>query len=229
MGRCQILGFTEKNKKTFKATGIRSATFSIPAGVARDGFNTCPGKGECAFGCYAQMGNYVSVLAKNFHHKGLELTKDSWFVGHIMDDLQKWALNREHEPHALRIHGAGDFYSEGYLKKWFMIADLFSNIHFYAYTKMIPLFRDKKLPKNFTVIFSYGGIWDDQINPSIDRHSAVFKSIETLKSQNYSDASNNDAIAFRGVNHRIGLIWHGNHVNKAWEKYPEKTKELKSG
>jgi hypothetical protein len=84
---------------------------------------------------------------------------------------------------------------------------------------MVPIFKDLtkqgKIPNNFTLIYSYGGLADSLIDPNTDRHSAVFDSIESLTMAGYSDTTENDLSAI-GENHRIGLVYHG-HKGKAWQ------------
>ena len=89
---------------------------------------------------------------------------------------------------------------------------------------MVSLFkrRSQDLPKNFTVIYSFGGTEDRLIDVEQDRHSLVFESVAQLKACGYSDASNQDDVAL-GSNPKIGLVYHGtkNIENTNWGKVPE--------
>jgi hypothetical protein len=117
---------------------------------------------------------------------------------------------KEGERVFIRIHDSGDFYSEPYARKWFAIAAANPRILFYAYTKMIPLFRRLAgdVPENLSLIFSEGGKADHLIDQSRDRHARVFFSADCLESSGYADASHDDAVAV-GQSHRIGLVYHG--------------------
>ncbi len=190
-----------------KRDGIYS--FGIPAYKSASGMLTCPAAKNCIIGCYAKNGTYNFPSVKNAQEKRLELTKDTeLFIAVIDMELRKRKVK------ILRIHDSGDFYSKAYLDAWLSIIELNPNIRFYAYTKMIPLFLNKKLPANFTVIYSEGGKFDAMIDVSKDRHSRVFSDISELKQAKYADTTTNDINAI-GDNKRIGLVYHG--VNsKAW-------------
>jgi len=149
---------------------------------------------------------YKAKLDRNY-----EYTKSPQFVpdmikeiGHIkrtMKDRQKWQ----------RIHAAGEFYDATYLLKWCAIMKALPHVNFYAYTKavsVVKFVRDRfGLPENFTVIFSYGGKEDHLIDPSVDRHSFVFKDDASFDA-GYANASDNDMVAVDPSNHRIGLRYH---------------------
>jgi hypothetical protein len=121
----------------------------------------------------------------------------------------------------IRIHDSGDFYSRNYAEKWFAIMRECPDVEFYAYTKMVPLFRLKSMreikPDNFTVIFSEGGKWDDMIRDH-DRHSRVFASEDELIAAGYDNASDDDTVAFRSESGKIGLVYHGAKSKQATTK-----------
>jgi hypothetical protein len=183
-----------------KRDGI--ASFSLPAG------KTCPGKGECAKGCYAMSGFFLMPSVKKAYEANWAATNSDTFVAEMVSEIiKKKAL-------VIRIHASGDFYSLIYLNKWLAIVQACPSVKFYAYTKMIPLFRGRPLPDNFTVIFSEGGKWDDQIDTASDRHARVFPTLAALKRAKYADVTTND-IRATGKNPRIGLVYHGSEL-KAW-------------
>jgi len=114
----------------------------------------------------------------------------------------------------LRLHDSGDFYSVDYLNKWIQIAKDNKNVIFYAYTKSIPFFKRSKemdttflLPKNLIIIFSEGSKKDNLINTDIDRHSRIFKDINSLLKAGYINASDNDLNAIT-ENKKVGLLLH---------------------
>lgn len=70
----------------------------------------------------------------------------------------------------MRVHVAGDFYSQAYFDAWMTVAAKTPHMKFYAYTKSIPFWinwinRNKKLPANFSLTASLGGKFDDLIRP----------------------------------------------------------------
>jgi len=216
-----------------KKSNKRTFNFAIPAFKDKDGRKTCPNAGVCAVGCYAQSGAYrfSNVLAA--HHRNLKCTESPHFVTLILNELSKKRVER------LRIHDSGDFYltdKDGklntnqrlntethYIDKWISIMLLAPTVQFYAYTKMVDVFKKYQragvLPKNFILIYSQGGTQDTLINTSIDRHSKVFETKAQLKREHYADASNQDDVALK-ANPRIGLIYHGTkkYTNTAWNR-----------
>lgn len=188
--------------------------FGIPAFKSKDGFSTCPKAGACAKGCYAMSGAYMfSNVARAFEWR-LEQTFKPEFINMVQLELNIKKVKY------LRIHDSGDFYSLEYLMKWIEIMHANPAITFYAYTKQVKMIKDIKLtlPKNFIVIFSFGGLEDNLINTEIDRHSLVFPSEYALKKAGYVNAANNDAIAFQSINPKIGLVFHHakNIENTSW-------------
>jgi hypothetical protein len=85
---------------------------------------------------------------------------------------------------------------------------------------MITLFQGRLLPKNFRVIFSYGGKQDALIDSKNHFHSLVFDSLEALTAAGYVDGSHDDMVAALGENKKIGLVYHGakNFENTLWGK-----------
>lgn len=208
----QLLTQNSKIKKSKK----RTFNFGIPAYQSTMGLKTCPNAGACAKGCYALAGAYrFSNVARTFEAR-LALTQSNAFIDAMLKEIDNKRAER------IRIHDSGDFYSEEYLHRWLKIIKARPNVEFYAYTKMVSMLKFHDLPKNFTVIFSFGGTQDKLIDVTKDRHSLVFESLEDLIRAGYSDASNQDDVAL-GVNPKIGLIYHGtkNIENTNWSKVPE--------
>lgn len=225
-----LLTRNSKIKKSEK----RTFNFGIPALKSSTGVFTCPNAGICANGCYAQSGAYLFSNVAQAFEKRLAITQTPAFERLILNELIKKRVER------LRIHDSGDFYLTDkngnisrirsanththYLDRWISIMLLAPKVEFYAYTKMVSLFKTYEkagaLPKNFTLIYSYGGKEDHLINPAIDRHSRVFKSVRELKALEYVDASKQDDIALES-NPRIGLVYHGNknYENTSWNKW----------
>lgn len=62
----------------------------------------------------------------------------------------------------VRIHVAGDFFSEAYMMAWIQVAKLHPSTHFYAYTKSLRIWarlRDR-FPPNLAITASRGGRYD---------------------------------------------------------------------
>lgn len=171
---------------------------------------TCPGAGKCAEFCYAQQGGYVFKASMVSHTRKLQA---------YLSDPHKWAEQMKKEIRALhksgklkafRIHDSGDFFGKVYLHNWLGVIRACPEVQFYCYTKMVPFFRGVDLPANLTVVFSYGGKWDDQINTQQDRHSKVFSSHKDMTEAGYVDATETDAPGADPAVLRVGLVYHGN-------------------
>ncbi len=206
-----------QNSKIKKMSGPKTFNWGIPAYMSTTGLKTCPNAAACAKGCYATMGAYkFSNVAKVFEAR-LKLSQSPNFARIISAEIKRRGVER------VRIHDSGDFYSPEYTERWLNIIRDNPTVQFYAYTKMVSFFKelaaDGLLPKNFTIIFSYGGTEDKLIDRAQDRHSRVFSSMETLLAAGYAYAGDDDAVAL-AANPRIGLVYHGTKSieNTDWAK-----------
>ncbi len=183
--------------------------WTLPALKAKTGLVVCPMAGECAKGCYAQSGAYLWGPVSKAHHRNLDLALSDEFIPSAIKELSRLAKNTKKRKMqlVLRIHDSGDFYNNVYWKKWRAIMGTCPDVLFYAYTKMVPMFQRVEIPGNFTVIFSEGGKADARIK-STDRHSRVFPDLESLEAAGYANAMDDDIVAM-GLNHKIGLVYHG--------------------
>lgn len=184
-------------------------SWGIPAYKSQTGLITCPGAKACIAGCYARNGRYVMSNVKKAQEERLALSLTDSFVDVITAEIKRRRVSK------LRVHDSGDFYSLEYLKKWIAIAEKNPETFFYAYTKMHPILKMVgELPGNFGIIKSFGGKWDDQINPETDRHSRVFETIQALAAAGYADVTEFDERAME-ANPKIGLVYHG-AKSKTW-------------
>lgn len=206
-----------RNSKIKKST-IRTFNFGIPAYQSSSGLKTCPNAGACAKGCYALAGAYrFSNVARAFEAR-LVATQLKSFSNKMIAAIKKVRAEQ------IRIHDSGDFYNEEYVNKWISVMQAMPQVKFYAYTKMVSLFKrldaEGKIPENFTVVYSYGGTEDKLIEPMSDRHSLVFDSIEQLKACGYADVTESDDAAADATVIKVGLVYHGtkNLNNTDWDK-----------
>lgn len=206
-----LLTRNSKIKKSEK----RTFNFGMPAYKSASGFITCPNAAACAEGCYALAGAYRFSNVERAFERRLEAAQSPDFIQLMLREIDVNKAER------IRIHDSADFFSQEYLYKWLTIMELRPNVEFYAYTKMVSMIKKltDKLPKNFTVIFSFGGTEDHLIDVNNDRHSLVFENVEQLKAAGYADASEQDDVAL-GANPKIGLVYHGtkNIENTNWQK-----------
>ena len=201
----QVLTQNDKMRKTSKETGTRIFNFGITAYKSHStGKITCPFAKDCIKFCYARKGSFIWTNTKKAYERRYLLTKDKdMFISKLVD-----AITRRKATH-IRIHDSGDFYNHTYINSWFHIMGLFPKVTFYAYTKSKSLFDTiENKPKNLILIYSLGSKNDKLIDPSKDRHSKIFNSLDELTASGYIDASKNDLIAINKENHKIGLVIH---------------------
>lgn len=220
----ELLTQNSKMKKSSQ-NGITNVNWTIPAFQSKTGLKTCPNAGQCAAGCYARMGTYQFGNVKVAHEVKLELTQSETFVPQMIAEIERWLKKRKVTHLKVRIHDAGDFYNETYLNKWLEIMNHFktnNNVSFYAYTKMVEMFRkyqnENLIPVSFRVIFSFGGKQDKLINIETDFHSKVFESVESLIEAGYQDGTEDDMVAAIGTSKKVGLAYHGakSYSNTKW-------------
>jgi hypothetical protein len=205
-----LLTANAKIRKSGKKHGISLYNFGIPAYKSQSGLITCPAAGSCAKGCYAQQGAYVFGNVKPVFEWRLQVTQSDEFVSLMQAELDaaKRKAAKRGQRVVIRIHDSGDFYSVPYLKRWLAIMDANKDVHFYAYTKQVRLFKRLETPANFRLIFSEGGLFDSEIDLN-RHHSRVFRTHAELHAAGYADASEDDLVAGLGDNPRIGLVYHG--------------------
>jgi hypothetical protein len=169
-------------------------------------FNTCPNAGICAAFCYAKNGTYNFSNVRKAHIEKLEL---------VLNEPIKWKFlmneelkKKKYIDKYIRIHDAGDFYNIEYALQWIDIANDNQQCIFYAYTKEVDMFKNKLntiIPKNFIVIYSFGGKQDYLIDKNKDRHSDVFYNYNEMIETGYNDIKDDDKQAAINVNFKVGL------------------------
>lgn len=168
-------------------------------------FNVCPNANVCGAFCYAKTGMFMFPNVKKSHLEKLELVlfnREQW-KQMVLDELKL----EKYIGKFIRIHDAGDFFSIDYAMDWMEIINANPNVNFYAYTKQIHMFKNEIVvhPKNFVVIFSFGGKLDHMIDRENDRHSDVFTDYAKLIDANYFDVKHDDKLAATNPNKKIGL------------------------
>lgn len=208
-----------KKIKSSSTDNLTVYNFGIPALISASGLKTCPMAGKCAVGCYAKSGAYMWGTVKQAYEKRLIATLQANFVDVISADIETILKKKSTKNLIIRIHDSGDFYDLKYFEKWFKVMTRFPKVKFYAYTKMVEMFKGRFLPSNFTLIFSFGGKQDSMIDQSSDRHSRVFETVEDLELAGYINASHDDMLALT-QNKKVGLVYHGakSFKNTSWGK-----------
>lgn len=176
--------------------------------------NVCPNAGACASFCYARSGTYNFSNVKRRHVQNLEYIledPDGWF-DQMLAEVQKPKMKGKH----IRIHDAGDFFSEDYLHLWTRIAELTPDVTFYCYTKEVSMFkRQVNFPNNFKYLFSMGGKEDHLVDLENDRHAEVFKDDAAILDAGYGNQDASDLLAITLPTNKIGIPANNiKHFNK---------------
>ncbi|MGV9836545.1 GP88 family protein [Nocardia niigatensis] len=183
--------------------------WSLPAWAGRlpDGrtYNTCPSAGICRSVCYARQGTYLWPSVRAKHQANLQF---------VLDDLPGWTEAMTAELGAarfqgawIRIHDAGDFFSDDYLRAWLQVMSAHPGISFYAYTKEIDRFRrlvEPAPPPNFAWVYSYGGTQDARLTPQ-DRVADVFPDEQAITEAGWSSQAASDLLAVLGPE-QVGVV-----------------------
>lgn len=220
-----ILTQNGKMKKSSK-NGIDVYNFGIPAFLSQSGIKTCPQAGVCATGCYARSGTYRFGNVVNAYEERLKLTQSESFIDTLVAAIRLKSIQATSKGNQclIRIHDAGDFYSERYAMDWYLIMEQLPNVKFYAYTKMVHMFENLKdlnfRQSNLKLIYSFGGKQDSLIDTAKHCHSKVFDSEASLIEAGYTDATQDDMVAAIGPSLKIGLVYHGvkSYKNTSWAK-----------
>jgi len=198
-----------------KPDGIFNWTLPAFGVTLTDGtnMNVCPQAGACASFCYARSGTYNFSNVKRRHIQNLEYIledPDGWF-NQMLEEVQKPKMAGKH----IRIHDAGDFFTEDYLHLWIKIAELTPEVTFYCYTKEVTLFKRQKFPPNFKYLFSMGGKEDHLIDLENDRHAEVFKDDAAILDAGYGNQDASDLLAITLPTNKIGIPANNiRHFNK---------------
>lgn len=208
-------------------------TFSLPAGWTCPGANLCKsmanretgritdGK-KCQFRCYAASEECVFTPARNqrwFNFETIKRAKGLQNKTNLIQNSLPLGIN------ILRLHVAGDFYTEEYFVAWLNIALNNPNLIIYGYTKMIPFLvkYKNKIPKNFRFTASKGGKWDSLIEKHNLKFAEVVFSTEEARLKGL-DIDHDDSLAIYSEK-SFALLLHG--CQPAGSEAAESLKELK--
>jgi hypothetical protein len=187
--------------RELRAIDVWNWTLPAWAGRLADGrtYNTCPQAGVCAKVCYARSGTYRfrNVLAR--HQANLQ---------YVLDDLAGWteqmATEVDHKRHRggwVRIHDAGDFFTDAYLQAWLVVAERTPDVRFYCYTKEVSRFKrlvEPGHPPNFLWVYSMGGREDHLVDVTRDRVADVFPDDESMAAAGFTSQDASDLLAVTG-------------------------------
>ena len=195
--------FTKVNRYIFDP---KAWSWSIPSGT------TCPGAEQClakvdrgtgkitngpkqTFKCYAAVSErYPSVRKRYWANFDAVRGKKCDEVAHVLSECFPKNAKR------VRVHTAGDFFSEEYFKGWMQFAAAKPDVQFWAFTKSLPFWvRNIDLvPSNMEIQASYGGKWDNMIEEHGLKYAKVVWSREEAESLGLEIDTNDKLAAFPG-------------------------------
>jgi hypothetical protein len=185
------------SKKNIKHDEEDIYSSSLPA------VETCLGAtAYCKRICMARRGNFCFPNVREGYQERLELSMSNEFVSVAVKELTKRKHKGKHIKF-VRWHVSGDVYSQRYLNKLTLIAELCPQVEFFMYTKSTSLNWDMWLDlPNTALIFSDGGKFKlDKKKP----HAIIFDKKEDIPS-NYVDCSKSDLLAMKTAKEGHGRI-----------------------
>lgn len=175
--------FTKVNRYIFDP---KAWSWSLPSGT------TCPGAEACLakvdritgkmtngekqqFKCYSAMTErYPSVRKRYWANFDAVKGKSAGDVADVLESCFPKKAER------VRIHTAGDFFSEQYFLGWARFAKSKPEVQFWAFTKSLPFWINNisEVPKNLEIQASYGGRYDHLIEKHGLKYAKVVWSIQ---------------------------------------------------
>ena len=211
-------------------------TFSLPSGW------TCPGAKDCLSKAVEKGGKYHIEDGKHTKFRCFSASQEVVYTAvreqrQYNFDLLKPLKSSPMEMAILigdslpanativRIHVAGDFFNPDYMAAWIIVANLYPEITFYAYTKALNYWEQflGEIPTNFKLNASKGGKHDQLIEKHNLKYAEVVYSEEEAV-QKGLDIDHDDSKAIYGTA-SFALLLHG--VQPAGSIAAKALKELK--
>jgi hypothetical protein len=199
------------------AKQCQSRTTLVPKNES--GFGVVDGP-NCEWRCFAATdeAKYPAVRSQRwFNFLAILEHKNAYELANLIEaslPKSKWGA-------PIRIHVAGDFFSQTYFDAWVLVADRHPKQVFYAYTKALPLWvkRLSNIPSNFKLTASYGGTHDHLI-PQYNLRSAKVVFTPEEASNLGLEIDHDDSHAY-GDGPSFALLLHGTQpagsaAAKAW-------------
>jgi len=195
--------FTKVNRYIFDPKAV---SWSIPSGT------TCPGAEQCLakvdresgkmtngpkqkFKCYSAVSErYPSVRKRYWANFDAVRGKKAEDIKQVIADCFPKNAKR------VRVHTAGDFYSEQYFLGWMQFAASRPDVQFWAFTKSLPIWinNTEAVPENMEIQASYGGKWDYMIEPNGLKYAKVVWSKEEAAQLGLKICTDDRLAAFPG-------------------------------
>jgi hypothetical protein len=199
----ELLKFNQGNRKLDKFT----TTLSLPAGYS------CPAALYCHSWCDKKTGKVKDGRFCQFRCASAFIEalfpcvkKQRWYNFNLIKQCKTTKKITELICNSLpekaikvRPGVSGDFFNQSYFDAWMDVAREYPKTLFYAYTKSIPFWLNRKnsIPKNFKLTASYGGKYDYLIKPNGLKWTMVVYSPKEAKALGL-EIDHNDQHAYDG-------------------------------
>lgn len=160
------------------------------------------------FRCFSASQEIIFPAVYNARKYNTDLVRSKKTVKELVELINS-SIPKDAE--VIRIHVAGDFYSQTYFDSWLKVCELNPTIDFYAYTKSLIYWvrRFGKIPKNLVLTASRGGKLDKLIDEHKLVEARVVFSLEEAKKLKMQ-VDHNDFLAFNSKNRKsFSLLLHG--------------------
>lgn len=189
--------------------------FSLPSG------HTCPAADQCLsradmitgkitdgpntkFRCYSATQEAIYTHLRNqrwnnlFRIKGESRKKIFYLLNASLRKKHDAYITNHGQRPIIRAHVGGDFFNKSYFLAWMDLAKAYAPTWFYAYTKRLDLWSDNllEIPPNFELNASFGGRYDNLIEPNKFKSARVVYSHEEAKKLNL-ELDHDDSHAYK--------------------------------
>jgi hypothetical protein len=223
--------FSPANSKLIeleRETGLKVYSFSILSGHSCPYANECHSKAvkiggrtkvtdgpQTRFRCFSasQEAQYPNVY--NSRKFNFDLIKQDMKYDRVVKRL---LFSLPDDAGIIRVHAAGDFYSQKYFDCWLEVTKQSPQTIFYAYTKSIPFWLKRKdeIPDNFVLTASIGGKKDKLVYENGLRYAKVVFSFDEAQSLGLP-VDFDDVIAAlpKDKNKNFALLLHGPQISNS--------------
>ena len=159
--------FTKANSYIFDKAAW---SWSLPSGHTCPGALTCLAKTDQHTGKLTHGKDQEFICYSAIYERFPSIRKRYWsnlnaVKGKSIDEVARVLSCLPRAAKLVRVHTAGDFFSQDYFDGWLKFIASKPSTNFYAFTKSLPLWvrRIGEIPPNFELQASYGGKWDHLI------------------------------------------------------------------
>ncbi len=208
-----LLKFSKGNAKLDK----NIYSLSLPSGFS------CPFASECLskadrktgkltagkdakFRCFSASQENLFTATRNQRWHNFDLLRKLGTIG--MTNLIQMSLPLKAK--IIRLHVAGDFFSQYYFDAWMNVAQWNQDIIFYTYTKSIRYWVNRldEMTDNFRITASTGGREDYLIKEYNLKHAVVVYSLEQAERMGL-EVDHDDSHAYKESKKSFALLIHG--------------------